>query len=226
MKKSQFIHILKIVIDNFEGGYYHPQMLTDGRLKISDPEILKLYQRSGETMLGLDRKNGGNLNTSAEGKAFWKVVDANSKNWGFNYLGGKLNSVLKELLAQIMYRQFMYLWNKYLSTKLQKIISKDARLVLHFAYATWNGEGFFKFYTQSFENAVNKGVRDSNKLAIIAIQDRINSKSKTIRISGKKMQKLFDKMGSNHRKAKILFLISGTGIALFTGIKIYKARQK
>ena len=44
-----------MIIDKLEGGYYHPDMLEDGRIKDSR------YSASGETMMGIDRKAGGKI---------------------------------------------------------------------------------------------------------------------------------------------------------------------
>jgi hypothetical protein len=43
---------MNIIIEKLEGGYYHPDMLTDGRIKDGR------YGGSGETMFGIDRKTG------------------------------------------------------------------------------------------------------------------------------------------------------------------------
>jgi hypothetical protein len=52
MDTIKFDKITSLVIDKLEGGYYHPNMLIDGRVK----DIR--YSGSGETMFGIDRLKG------------------------------------------------------------------------------------------------------------------------------------------------------------------------
>ena len=53
LTNTDFKQSVNKVIDTLEGGYYHPNMVKDGRLKSS-------YKmgNSGETMMGMDRKHG------------------------------------------------------------------------------------------------------------------------------------------------------------------------
>ena len=74
--KDKFKQITNMVIDSLEGGYYHPDMLKDGRVKDAR------YGASGETMFGIDRL-AGNSDKTPQGKAFWKIMDdaGARKNW-------------------------------------------------------------------------------------------------------------------------------------------------
>ena len=45
---------------------------------------------------------------------------------------------------------------------------------MHFAYASWNGPGFFKKFAKSLENGIKDGKSDS-ELINQAISDRKNS---------------------------------------------------
>lgn len=220
MTKQEFINVFKIVIDNFEGGYYHPSMLEDGRLVINDAELLKLYKKSGETMYGLDRKNGEELNTTTEGVAFWQVIDFNnaSQNWKFNYKGGNLSDTLSQLLATIMYKQFLKLFTKYASTELQKIAKTDKRIILHLGYATWNGSGYFQKFSKILNKAIENGTRNVDKLADICIKSRLQDSAKTIRLSGQKMEKLFNKIKSPSKYIFKKILLGSGGLLTAYGL--------
>ena len=77
-KNMTFEQATAAVIINLEGGYYHPDMLIDGRVKDSR------YGTSGETMYGLDRKAGGPpVNSCGPCKQFWSILDSVGarKNW-------------------------------------------------------------------------------------------------------------------------------------------------
>mgnify|MGYP003524299183 FL=1 len=130
INKERYIKITNFIIDNIEGGYYHPDMLKDGRVKDNR------YASSGETMFGIDRKNGGSLNTSPSGIRFWKAIDlvGARKNWKWNYKGGQYEDKLKLGAADVMYEQYDKLANRYLSSESRKIIESDDRLLFNFIY--------------------------------------------------------------------------------------------
>ena len=205
---NNFVNITKLVIDKLEGGYYHPDMLQDGRVKDSR------YSSSGETMYGLDRHAGHSLyystprktktvdgkkvpltpsenlkyinNGSYEyknqaSKDFWTTIDKLNarKNWGHLHLPiGELKDKLQKLTAEIMYPNYKNFANRYLSQKSKAIVEKDNRLLFNFIYATWNGEGWFKAFAQKMNDAVQSGVEDTDKLTKVVIDARINNESK------------------------------------------------
>jgi hypothetical protein len=166
--KNKFDQMVTLVIDKLEGGYYHPQMLKDGRVKDAR------YSNSGETMFGIDRKAGGTLNDTASGKAFWNIVDtANaSKTWKWNYKGGELAPKLKEHATGIIYPQYEKLASRYLTPQAKALVDSDSRLLFHFIYGTWNGSGWFKKFAEDINKAVASGVTDVNKLSQVAIDSR------------------------------------------------------
>jgi hypothetical protein len=166
--QSKFSEIVAVVIDKLEGGYYHPQMLQDGRVKDMR------YANSGETMFGIDRKAGGSINTTPAGLAFWRVIDnANaSRLWKWNFKGGSLYEQLKPLAAAVMYPEFLKNTRLYLSPKSQSIIAQDDRLLFHFVYATWNGPGWFKKFANDFNARTQAGITDKNQLVSLAIKSR------------------------------------------------------
>ena len=148
--------MVNLVIDKLEGGYYHPDMLKDGRVRDGR------YGASGETMFGLDRK-AGNTEATPEGREFWAYIDSlNARsNWKWNYMAKdnpQLGAKLRELAANYIkpfYGKFM---SSHLSPESAAIVNNYAPLTFNFIYATWNGEGWFK----RFANALNKSVASGN----------------------------------------------------------------
>lgn len=173
---KDFLRVTKIVIDKLEGGYYHPDMLKDGRVRDSR------YSKSGETLYGIDRKAGGKINETEAGKKFWALIDkegARSK-WKWNYMPtGELKERLQDLAAQIIYPEYIKNSNNYLSEKARKLVNSDDRLRFNFIYATWNGSGWFKSFASKINDAVQSGVTDTNKLTQIALDARINNQAKS-----------------------------------------------
>jgi hypothetical protein len=200
--KNMFFETLIKVIEANEGGYYHPDMFKDGRLKPSERN-LSLYRSSGETMYGIDRKAGGAINTTTEGRRFWAVIDkANARKlWKWNFNGGDLAPVLLPLAADVMKPEAERMFKLHLAPETRAIIESDNRLLYHFIYAVWNGEGWFKSFAKPINKAVAEGVKDKNKLWNIAIDSRINPlkvRPQTpayavdlIRQGGLKIEKLF-----------------------------------
>lgn len=176
------------VIEKLEGGYFHPDMLLDGRVKD------KRYKGSGETMFGIDRKNGGKINTSTAGKKFWGIIDDSNarKTWKWNYFGGNLKKTLLPLAAEMMKPQFDDFSNRYLSKKSLEIVNSDNKILFHFIYATWNGSGWFKKFANPFNDAVETGITDIKKLRKLVLDTRKNSTNSLIAQTGKKIETLFD----------------------------------
>lgn len=153
------------IIDDIEGGYYHPDMKS----KLRNGERML---DSGETMFGLDRKNGAPRVTTdtADGVEFWKIIDKYYGNHHGDtaYYGDKANGKKSDIpasvgeeLKRLACRIQLYSFNdysKYLSNAAKKIINKNPKLYLQFLYATWNGSGHF----QDFAKAVNKAVASGN----------------------------------------------------------------
>lgn len=181
---GSFEEITDKVISSLEGGYYHPKM------------NLGAMGDSGETMMGIDRKHGGDINTSSDGKEFWKLIDnaGASSKWKHNYKGGDLEPKLKSLVAKMMKPFFLKNMNNYLSTEARKIVESNPNLMFHFVYSTWNGPGWFRKFARVINDAVKKGITDPNKLTEIAIRSRIDSGNSLIARGGKKID---DILGTN-----------------------------
>ena len=206
VSKKDFFEIVEIIIDTFEGGYYHPNMFKDGR--ISDPtgRLWKIYETSGETMYGLDRKNGGSLNTSASGKLFWSVIDTQKAKDRFpwNYplkdkdkvelIGGvtleQFTSSLKYQLSLTMRPLYDRLSKKYLNSKAIQIVESSRPLLLHFVYACWNGSGFFKTWSEHLIDDINHGIVDPIELFKNQMELRKESEWLQIKNSGIKMERI------------------------------------
>ena len=165
---KDFDGIVAKVIDKLEGGYYHPDMLQDGRVRDSR------YGNSGETMMGIDRKAGGDINTTPEGIEFWKLIDdANARTeWKWGYRGGALESQLRKLAGKMIKRYYDKYASRYLSGKALTIVNENPKLLFNFVYAVWNGPGWFKNFADDINLAVDKGITDPEELAKIQIKDR------------------------------------------------------
>jgi len=202
-----FNETTELVIDTLEGGYYHPDMLKDGRVKDSR------YANSGETMFGIDRKAGGSINTTTAGKRFWNIIDnANARsNWKWNYKGGKHENKLKELVGEMIRPRYESLANKYMSPETKKIVDKDDKLRFHFIYATWNGSGWFRKFAKDINEAVDRGVKNRDELHEIAINSRTkeglsagSSPNSLIYQTGKKIEGLFEEYADKFSRYGIL----------------------
>lgn len=193
--RFKFNEITIQVIKELEGGYYHPNMLKDGRVKDSkgfysgiNPktgEKIPGITPSGETMFGIDRVNGLGLrkNTPQEWDEFFRLLsEANAPNsWKWNTKrisqsdpnSKTKNAKLLELASSIMYPEFNKFSTKYLSPEAYNIVTKDSRLLFHMAYAVWNGEGWFKKYATFINGEIINGDKDPNSLANKSVDLRI-----------------------------------------------------
>ena len=219
--KAKFQKVTQLVIDKLEGGYYHPNMLIDGRVKDNR------YAGSGETMFGIDRLKGGSINATPDGIKFWALIDkAGAANkWAWNYMGGTLKPALQKLAAGMilaLYNTYIKLYLK--SPSLIRIIENDDRLLFHFIYATWNGAGWFKKFATDIFNAYKNGVTNPTALYQIALKSRTSEGLKTgtsanslIKQGGEKIAKLFSDYKQSNPPLPILAVLAIA--AYFTLIK-------
>ena len=217
ISENDFTKITDEVIDKLEGGYYHPKMLVDGRVKDSR------YGASGETLYGLDRKAGAGLSRYPEWQRFWNRVDTlgASDKWSWNYKGGANAPELKKIAGQVMFKEYNRLYNKYLTPESQKIVDSDPRLVFNFAYATWNGEGWFKRFADVFNDAVAKGERNKEKLVDLVVARRTQSTNSLIAQGGRKISQFIDSLKSvaiqtgKNRGALVVIGIVAIGLSIY-----------
>jgi hypothetical protein len=180
LSSTDFDKEVSRVIDNLEGGYYHPNMNSSDMGK------------SGETMMGMDRKYGAGFAQTSAGKEFWKLIDdAEAKNnWKRNYMGGPLESRLRALVTKMIQPEYEKLSNRYLDEKAREIVKKSPNLMFHFIYATWNGSGWFQKFANKINEAVNDGVTKISDLESIAMKSRKESGNSIIASGGQKISKL------------------------------------
>lgn len=187
---ANFYSIANKIITEIEGGYYHPDMLKDGRIKDSR------YGESGETMFGMDRKTGSVYVSTPEGREFWNTIDNSNarKNWSWNYMGGEYESKLRTLATKMIQKEFDRLLAKYIKDKeIIALVNKSAGLTFNFIYATWNGEGYFRQMTKLLIENYTSGIKDPNKLIDNQISFRLNYSNSLIKQSGEKMKDIISK---------------------------------
>jgi hypothetical protein len=160
---DKFKEITRTIIDNIEGGYYHPNFKVTGAKNTSgkniSPSKFVGMGKSGETMFGIDRKHGGTINTSNKGNEFWSLIDNEQKKgtWPYNYKGGSLKERLVSLVSEMMKEQYKKNAENFLSKEARNIVENDPMLLFNFAYASWNGPGYFKKFAKKVNNEVAMG---------------------------------------------------------------------
>lgn len=153
----------KYIIDNLEGGYYHPAM------KPYLPNGDKMLD-SGETMFGMDRTGGSDIVNSEDGKDFWNLIDANyythhaDRAYYNDMADGKriaksVGDELRRLATNMMKNRFDR-YSKSLLPGVYNLVINDPRLLLQFLYACWNGVGNFNTFAQVANNTYNSGKKD------------------------------------------------------------------
>jgi peptidoglycan hydrolase-like protein with peptidoglycan-binding domain len=162
--------MVNLVIDKLEGGYYHPDMLQDGRVRDSR------YGSSGETMFGLDRRAGNNESTPA-GREFWAYIDSlNARsNWKWNYMAKDNPEVgvkLRQLAANYIKPLYGQNMKSYLSPEAAAIVNNYAPLTFNFIYATWNGPKWFERFAKPLNQSVASGNTDPKSLSDLVNQVR------------------------------------------------------
>jgi hypothetical protein len=185
--KTSFSEVFKNIIEKIEGGYYHPDMVKDGRIRGRG-----MMGDSGETMFGIDRKHGGDINDTSEAMQYWAMMDKTgaSKKWPWDYRGGVLQNRLTILAIKIMQDAYERFSSRYLSDGAKKIVDSDKGLLTHFGYATWNGPGWFRKFADSINSEVKKGVTDPKKLLKKGLNDRRFSSNKLISDSAEKIDQI------------------------------------
>jgi len=167
---DKFKEITKTIINNLEGGYYHPEFKITGAKSTSgkniSPSKFTAMGKSGETMFGIDRKHGGTINTSGGGSEFWSMIDNAQKNgrWPYNYSGGELKDKLTSIVSKIMKEQYKKNAENFLSKEARSIVENNPKLLFNFAYASWNGPGYFKKFAKKVNDSVSMGITNPEEL--------------------------------------------------------------
>lgn len=178
--------IIKTIVQNLEGGYYHPDMLRDGRVKDSR------YGKSGETMFGMDRLRGGDFVKTPAGQRFWALIDnANArKTWKWNYYGGNLQNELIQLTSQMIQPFYEKYSKAYLSPESITIINNNYKLKFNFVYAVFNGPKLFKHLASLVNKQVASGNTNPDSLTNFVLNARLTSNKSLYRLSGKKIKNI------------------------------------
>lgn len=163
--------LIDYIIDNIEGGYYHPDM------KDANPQKFSIMGISGETMYGLDRKNGAGsaVTESDAGRAFWKLIDTHYSDhhadttWYNDMADGRrvpaaVGAQLRDYTRQIITSMFNSYAGKYLSPGAKAVIMSSPQLQLQFLYAVWNGPAHFKTFADLVNAAYANGTRAASAL--------------------------------------------------------------
>lgn len=160
--------IVYLIIDNIEGGYYHPDMKD----LLQGGDNLGI---SGETMYGIDRTNGAPLFTTstAEAVKFWQIVDQyfadhhgdasyyNDMADGRKKTPASVGAQLRPLAAAMIINAFETN-SQFLSPGAREIVFGNPRLLLQFLYATYNGSGNFKTFADVMNAAYANGERSAS----------------------------------------------------------------
>jgi peptidoglycan hydrolase-like protein with peptidoglycan-binding domain len=174
------------VIDNIEGGYFHPNMIDKGIIRD------QRYRNSGETMFGLDRQSGNNEATQS-GKMFWDYVDSlNAKHkWPWNYMAKDnpaVNEKLKTLAGAYIKDMYTSYSSKYLTLQSVNFIKSSPGLTLNMIIATWNGPGWFK----EFASIINDNIDNATPEQINQMinNKRASANSSLIKQKAEKIKQL------------------------------------
>lgn len=187
--------VINTIIDNLEGGYYHPDMLSDGRVRDSR------YGNSGETMFGIDRKMGPESKTP-KGLEFWALIDAqdarnkwqNEQGFGKRKIDPALDAKLRSLVAEMIKPFFDQYTRRYLTPEAANIVSQSPALTFHFAYAVFNGSGHFQKFARVINGAVANGNTDPKSLLELAMDDRMAATNSLMKQVAPKVKAITDKI--------------------------------
>jgi len=181
------------IIDNLEGGYANQAHFLKNIDKVKDPDTKQALLNSGETMFGIDRKNGPTMTE------FWKIVDENSgwskeslgkDKWTHGYMGGDVEDELRDKVYKWAISTFEDFKNDYLDSETKKLVEEDKRISTHLLYGVWNGVVFFENFANDLNDAVSNGITDRDELWEVAINSRRNYSNGLIRKKASEVEKV------------------------------------
>jgi len=181
------------IINNLEGGYANEAHFKKNIDKVEDPDTKKALLNSGETMFGIDRKNGPTMTE------FWKIVDENSgwakesigkEKWTHGYMGGSVENELRDKVYKWVIPTFEDFKNDMLDSETKKLVEEDKRISTHLLYGVWNGVVFFENFANDLNDAVSNGVTDRDELWEVAINSRRNNNNGLIRKKASEVEKV------------------------------------
>ena len=190
------------VIDNIEGGYANKSHFAAAAQKTDSKDQKQALLNSSETMFGIDRL-AGNWDNHPVGKDFWELIDENSgwspksadkPKWIHGYMGGSIESDLRNYVYDMMIPIYEDLKDQYLDSETKKLVEEDKRLVLHFLYACWNGSDFFRQFADTLNNEVSSGNTDRDSLYEEAINSRLNHSNDVVRKTGEKLKGIIESL--------------------------------
>lgn len=172
-------YFTNLVIDNFEGGYYHPnlkQYLKGGENMLD----------SGETMYGIDFVHGGSLGQSQfanevhnffapyvaqvqDNSSAVKIYNdkANGKKVAPKEYGERWRPMVAAMMLDLFKQYFSYL-----NAGAQQMVLNDPALMLQFWYAVWNGRARFQKFAEIMNAAYNNGERNPQTINILILNER------------------------------------------------------
>jgi hypothetical protein len=101
-------------------------------------------------------------------------------------------------------------------------------LVFNFAYASWNGAGWFQRFAKVFNDAVAKGERNRDKLVDLVVAQRTQSSNSLIAQGGRKISQFIDDLKSlaletsKNRGALVVIGIVAIGLSIYLYKKLIK----
>ena len=136
--------IINDIIDNIEQGYADPVHMNLG----------SAFANSGETMYGIDKKNGTDIQKYSANawNEFWKTIASDKAHnptlWKHNYMGGDLAPRLRELAVSMVSTMYQNLSSTAFTPATKSLVESDGRLLYTFVDAIFNGNGFFNKFAQ------------------------------------------------------------------------------
>jgi hypothetical protein len=200
---TSFAEVVKAVVVNLEGGYYNGGGNGDAR-----------YSTSGETMFGIDRKQGGKLNSSPAGIKFWKIMDDNNAKtkWPWLYIPkDPIKSELYKLVAEMMKPTYDSYSKRNFDKEVKTLVESDGRLYYNMVYAAWNGPGWFEGFAKVLNNAYKAGSKTSDQLLAVITKERLNGGVNAYKLG------TGDNLGPN---GKSLIAQTAVKIAKATGVAV------